>query len=47
MAWTRTAALVASTAIALAGCDQCGASDQAGGGQQLVFTGPAAGTLTY
>ena len=47
MARTRTAVLVAATAIAIAGCDQCGASrPAAGGGQNLVFTGPAAGTLT-
>ena len=46
MAWTRTAVLVAATAIAFAGCNQCGASQPSGGGQNLVFTGPAAGTLT-
>jgi hypothetical protein len=45
-AWTRAAALVAVTVLALAGCGQCGASQPPGGGQHLVFTGPAAGTLT-
>ena len=46
MAWTRTAVAAAATAIAFAGCNQCGASQSSGGGQNLVFTGPAAGTLT-
>jgi hypothetical protein len=46
MAWARTAVAVAVTTIAFAGCNQCGASQPSGGGQNLVFTGPAAGTLT-
>ena len=39
--------MAVATLIAFAGCGQCGASPPAGaGGQHLVFTGPAAGTLT-
>ena len=46
MAWTKTAALMAVTVLAFAGCGQCGASQPSGaGGQNLEFTGPAAGTL--
>ena len=44
--WLKTAAVVAATNIAFAGCNQCGASQPSGGGQNLVFTGPAAGSLT-
>ena len=37
---------MAATVMAFAGCNQCGASQPSGGSQHLVFTGPAAGTLT-
>ena len=39
---------MAATALAFAGCNQCGSASQptGAGGQHLVFTGPAAGTLT-
>ena len=46
VAWIKTAAAIAASSIAFAGCNQCGASQPSGGGQHLVFTGPAAGTLT-
>jgi hypothetical protein len=50
MHWLRSAAsftaLLAATTLAFGGCNQCGSSGQSGGGQHLVFTGPAAGTLT-
>jgi hypothetical protein len=46
VAWTRTAVLLAATLLAFAGCNQCGASQPSGGGQHLIFSGPAEGTLT-
>ncbi len=43
----RAAAVVVAACTALASCGRCGPqSGPAGGGQHLVFTGPAAGTLT-
>ena len=44
----RAAAIVLAACFGLAACGQCGASTTApnGGGQNLVFSGPAAGTLT-
>ena len=46
MAWIRTVAAATATVAALAACGQCGPSQASGGGQHLVFSGPAAGTLT-
>jgi hypothetical protein len=42
----RTFAAVATATLAFTGCGQCGVSQPTGGGQHLVFTGPAAGTLS-
>jgi len=46
MHWITRAVLLGAAALAFAGCDQCGAASPSGGGQNLVFTGPVAGTLT-